>query len=98
MNFVQNLFKKQKKKDESKIFRYSNYKYICNYCGIDKVKIDIIYLTEAFYGPFTDPSGNTHSHDYNKGKVKLTCVNNHVSITEYIASCECGWTNNKSSK
>jgi hypothetical protein len=37
MNFVQNLFKKQKKKDESKIFRYSNYKYICNYCGIDKV-------------------------------------------------------------
>jgi hypothetical protein len=98
MNFVQNLFKTQKEKNVTKkIFKYCNYKYTCNYCKTDKVKIDIIGLTEALYGPFMDSSGNTHEcHDYNKGKVKLTCDNNHVSIVNYIAYCECGWSNNSS--
>ena len=57
----------------------------------------IIGLSEAFYAPFIDSSGNTHEcHDYNHGTVNLTCVNNHVSIVDYIACCECGWNNNKS--
>jgi hypothetical protein len=78
-----------------KIFKDCNYKYKCNYCGTTKIKVEILGLTEAFYGPFIDSSGNTHEcHDYNEGKVKLTCDNNHVSITDYIACCECGWSNN----
>ena len=99
MSFIRNLFIKQRENinNKNKIFKCSNYKYTCNYCNTYNVKIDVLGLTEAFYGPFVDSSGNTHTHDYNNGKVKLTCDNNHVSIVKYIACCECGWNNNKSS-
>ncbi len=98
MNFIRNLFITHKNKEKNvikKIFNPCNYNYKCNYCKTDKVKIEILGLTEAFYGPRVDLSGNTHTHDYNNGQVKLTCDNNNISIVEYIACCECGW-NNKS--
>ena len=98
MNFIQNLFIKQKEKNVTKkIFKSCNYKYICNYCKTNKIKVDFLGLTEAFYGQFIDSSGNIHErHDYNRGKVILTCDNNHVYISNYIACCECGWNNNNS--
>ena len=102
MNFIQNLFKNKKEEIDNsnnniiKRFREVDYKYSCSICKTDKVKIKIIGLTEAFYGPFVDSSGNTHTHDYNSGEVELICDNNHKTTTKYIACCECGWTNNKS--
>ena len=122
MNFIRNLFIKQRENTENtenienteknigstkknieknaikRIFKPTNYKYICGYCNTYNVKIDVLGLTEAFYGSIVDLSGNIHEcHDYNNGQVKLLCENNHISIVEYIACCECGWNNNKSS-
>ena len=95
MDYLVNLFTRNNI-TKTKKYKCINYNYKCNYCETNKVKIDIIRLTEAFYGPFVDSSGNTHEcHDRNEGEVKLTCENNHVSIVDYIACCECGW-NNKS--
>ena len=96
MNIIRNLFIKQKENTlDKKIYKSTDYEYLCDYCKTDKVNIEFLRVTEAFYGSFVDSSGNTHTHDYNQGKVKLTCVNNHVSIVNYIASCECGWSSKK---
>jgi ribosome biogenesis protein Tsr3 len=97
---MENLFAKPaptmpvKNKKKYKPIKYASYK--CNNCDKKIIKVEVLGLTEMFCAPYTDSAGNIHSlHDYNRGQVKLTCEDNHISTAGYIACCECGWTNKK---
>lgn len=85
MYFFRNLFRS---KEKIKEYKPIDYEYICSICKTYKVKIEIIGLTEPFYGPFygpfVDSYGNKHlQHDYNTGEVELTCESNHITKTAY---------------
>jgi hypothetical protein len=103
MNYLKNFFKhnehtnKNQENQVKKIYKELQYKYTCDVCGSYEVKVNILGTTEKFCGPYTDYDGIIHTcHDTNEGEVELTCANNHITHTNYIASCECGWNSKNS--
>lgn len=82
--------------EKPKKYKSSYEKPICSCdntsCTITGSKF--IYLTQMHCLPLIDTNGNEHSHDLNRGQVKIDYSCGKSAIVKYVANCECGWNKN----